>query len=185
MPRMEVLLNMAQEAGFTHACPLRIDTVELKQEVRQMCAENTCGRYGRNWSCPPACGELEDLRAQVAAFGCGLLVQTVGDVEDSFDFEAMMEIEQRHKENMERLQAQLLPLGVPVLCLGAGSCTLCKICTYPDAPCRFPERRMASMEAYGMLVNEICRANGMAYYYGADKLAYTGCVLLEADATNG
>ena len=174
MPRMEVLLNMAQEAGFTHACPLRIDTVELKQEVRQMCAENTCGRYGRNWSCPPACGELEDLRAQVAAFGCGLLVQTVGDVEDSFDFEAMMEIEQRHKENMERLQAQLLPLGVPVLCLGAGSCTLCKICTYPDAPCRFPDKLYPSLEGYGILVTELAKKAGLNYNGGANTVSYFG-----------
>ncbi|MEF2837758.1 MAG: DUF2284 domain-containing protein [Oscillospiraceae bacterium] len=49
---------------------------------------------------------------------------------------------------------------------------------HPDAPCRFPDKQIASMEAYGMLVLEICKSNGLQYYYGADKMAYTSCFLL-------
>lgn len=33
------------------------------------------------------------------------------------------------------------------------------------------------MEAYGML--EVCKANGLGYYYGPDKIAYTSCFLLK------
>ena len=179
MPELENWKALALEAGFTHAGVLDAATIELKQEVRAMCADNSCGRYGKNWSCPPACGELDELRQQIAGYRRGLLVQTVGELEDSFDIEGMMDTERRHKANMEALQAVLLEQYPKALALGAGSCTKCKDCTYPDAPCRFPRQRMASMEAYGMLVNEVCRANGMAYYYGPDTLAYTGCFLLE------
>jgi hypothetical protein len=35
------------------------------------------------------------------------------------------------------------------------------------------------MEAYGLLVTQICTDNGMKYYYGPDTLAYTSCFLLE------
>ena len=38
---------------------------------------------------------------------------------------------------------------------------------------------IASMEAYGMVVLEVCKANGLTYYYGADKMAYTSCFLLK------
>ena len=38
---------------------------------------------------------------------------------------------------------------------------------------------ISSMEAYGMVVLEVCRANGLQYYYGADKMAYTSCFLLK------
>ncbi len=65
-----------------------------------------------------------------------------------------------------------------VLAIGAGCCTACAQCTYPDEKCRFPERMVSSMEAYGMLVLEVCKANGLQYYYGADKMAYTSCFLL-------
>jgi predicted metal-binding protein len=55
----------------------------------------------------------------------------------------------------------------------------CKTCTYPDAPCRFPEKMSASMEALGMVVSDVCKDNNLPYYYGAGTLTFVGCVLLE------
>ena len=69
--------------------------------------------------------------------------------------------------------------GEEVLAVGAGCCTQCAKCTYPEEPCRFPEKQITSMEAYGMLVLEICKQNGLQYYYGSDKMAYTSCFLLK------
>ena len=66
-----------------------------------------------------------------------------------------------------------------MLPIGAGCCTKCKVCTYPDAPCRFPDQAFSSMEAYGMLVTQVCKANGLEYYYGPCTIAYTSCYLLE------
>ena len=108
----------------------------------------------------------------------GILVQTIGDIEDSFDFEAMMEIEAEHKEHFVEMYAALRAAGVDVTALGAGCCTVCAKCSYPDEPCRFPEKMVSSMEAYGMVVNEICKANGLPYNYGPEKMAYTSCFLL-------
>ena len=179
MPDIGFLRALATEAGFTHAGPLDVSTIRLLDEVRDMCAANTCGAYGRNWSCPPACGELDALRGVISGYRSGLLVQTVGELEDEFDGEGMMETENAHKRHFEVLHRQLMTHWPGLLALGAGTCRRCKICTYPDAPCRFPGMRVSSMEAYGMLVMEVCKANGMRYYYGPDTIAYTGCFLLE------
>ena len=73
---------------------------------------------------------------------------------------------------MKKIVAMLMAL------LMLGCCTACAKCTYPDEPCRLPDKQIASMEAYGMLVLEICKRNGLQYYYGADKMAYTSCFLL-------
>lgn len=35
----EELKNLALESGFTHAAPLDTATIELKQDVRDMCAQ--------------------------------------------------------------------------------------------------------------------------------------------------
>ena len=91
----------------------------------------------------------------------------------------MMEIEADHKEHFSEMQEALRDAGIPVLAIGAGCCTVCGKCTYPDEPCRFPDKMVASMEAYGMVVLEVCKANGLTYYYGADKMAYTSCFLLK------
>lgn len=163
----------AKRAGFTHTGPLDPATIELKEAVRQMCA--ACSRYGNCWSCPPACGTLEDCRKRIGKYQQGILLQTVGQLEDEFDGEAMMETEALHKENFHRLLKEVGREGL--LALGAGSCTVCKTCSYPDAPCRFPERMVSSMEAYGMEVAVVCRANNLAYYYGPNTIAYTCCLL--------
>ena len=114
----------------------------------------------------------------VAGYSTGLLVQTTGAIEDSFDFEGIQDIEQQHKRHFDAMHEALRPLYPKLLPLGAGCCTRCKDCTYQDAPCRFPEKMVSSMEAYGMLVLEICKANGLSYYYGADTMTYTSCFLL-------
>lgn len=174
----EELAALAKEAGFEACAPLNPATLRPKQEVREMCAANTCGRYGKCWSCPPDCGSLEDCQAQLGQYTGGILVQSVGEVEDGFDIEAMMEIEATHKARFLRLYDVLRRGGGSVLALGAGCCTQCPTCTCPDAPCRFPEKRISSMEAFGILVLEACKANGLTYYYGPEKMAYTGCFLL-------
>lgn len=169
----EEMARVAQNAGFTHMGPLDPKTVEQKPEVRQMCA--ACGRYEKCWSCPPGCGTLEECTQRVQGYKQGILVQTVGQLEDEFDGEAMMETQQLHKEHFEALCAAIS--HVDALKLGAGSCTICKTCSYPDAPCRFPERMVSSMESYGIVVAEACKANDLPYYYGKNTIAYTSCVL--------
>ena len=174
----DILARLAREAGFSAWSPLDPGTIACKPEVRAMCADNSCGQYEKRWSCPPGCGSLEECAERLRGCTRGILVQSVGELEDSFDVEAMMETEALHKERFQRMLAALREEGEPVLALSAGCCTRCKACTYPDAPCRFPEEAVSSMEAYGMLVLQVCKDNGLDYYYGSDKIAYTGCFLL-------
>jgi len=175
---MNKLEQIAKETGFTHTAPLDPDTIELRDEVRQMCADNVCRQYNKRWSCPPGCGTLDECRKQINEYTCGILVQTVGDIEDSFDYESMKETEELHKEHFQKMLELLRKEYDHILPLGAGACTICENCTYPAADCRFPDKKISSMEAYGMIVLDVCKANHMQYYYGSDKIAYTSCFLL-------
>ena len=174
----EKIAMIAAESGFTNWAPLDISTIELKEEVRAMCADNTCGQYGKRWSCPPGCGTLEECTKQLQNYSYGILVQTVGDVEDSFDFESMMEIETVHKARFKEMYSKLREQTLDVLALGSGCCTHCTTCTYPYKTCRFPDEKISSMEAYGILVLKVCKANNLPYYYGSDRIAYTSCFML-------
>ena len=175
----ETIRAMALENGFSYAAPMDCALLELRQEVRDMCAANTCGMYGKNLACPPACDTLEQCREQVRRYSVGVLVQTVGDIEDSMDFEAMLETEARHKKQFYKLAEELRKEYPPLLPLGSGCCTICGECAGPEGACRFPEKRISSLEAFGILVSDLCKANGLAYYYGPEKIAYTSCYLLK------
>lgn len=169
---------MAKAAGFEAVAPLKIESLQLRDEVRAMCADNACGKYGKCWSCPPGCGTLDECRERIGKHSFGVLVQTIGEIEDSFDGEGMMAAEALHRQRMQALFSELARVAPGSMALGAGCCSRCRECTCPDAPCRFPDEMMSSMEAYGLLVTQVCKDSGMKYYYGSDHIAYTGCLLV-------
>jgi predicted metal-binding protein len=173
---VEELIKLALAHGFTYAAALNPAALSVRGEVRDMCAAGRCRAYGHNWTCPPHCGTLEACGERIAGMSGGLLVQTVGQLEDSFDIEAMAETERLHLDHFHALADLLRERWPGVLCLGSGGCRLCKSCAYPE-PCRFPERACSSMEGYGLLVNDACEAAGVSYYYGKGTLAYTACYL--------
>ena len=178
MPNYDKLAAQAKKCGFTHSAPLDVATLEYRQDIRDMCNAQQCNKYGTNWSCPPVCKTLEEIREQAKAFTHGLLVQTVGDLEDSYDWEGITETGKRHKTNFAKLWGELKKDHETIFAMGAGECKLCQTCTYPDNPCRHPDRMEISMEACGLYVSEVCKDNNLKYNYGPNKIAFTSCYLL-------
>lgn len=166
----------ARNLGFTTAAPLDPKGLTAREDVRAMCAQDKCGAYGRNWTCPPYCGTLEQCQARMRSFREGLLLQTVGHMKKDIDSRAYRETERRHMENFRRLADRLRRAKPGALCLGAGSCRVCKKCAWPE-PCRFPEQALSSMEGYGLFVTQVCRDAGVPYHHGEKTITYTACVL--------
>ncbi len=170
--------QIARECGFTHIARLDCGTLALLDEVRDMCKVNTCGKYGSSASCPPACGTLEECRERIKPYRWGIILQNVGELEDSLDIEGIQETAQKHKEMFHACCLKLRELFPGMLAMGAGGCSVCAQCVGPGEPCRFPERRASPPEAYGLLISDVCKDNGLKYYYGPNTIAYTSCCLL-------
>ena len=175
------LVAAARESGALLAggstCKYCPDVLWLRDKYRAMCADGRCGRYGHNWACPPGCGSIEAAARRIAGFDAGILVQTTGMLRDDFDYESIAATECAHKRRFADFARQMRRLHPGCLPLTAGSCTLCARCTYPDRPCRYPTKRLSSMEAYGLFVSDICTRSGLAYNYGPRTMTYTSCVL--------
>lgn len=174
---MTDLLTLAREVGFSQCAPVNMDALEPLEAVRDMCKADRCGRYGKSWSCPPACGTLEQTRAQIKRYSQGILVQSTAQLEDEFDYTGMAALSEVHKKRFLTFARQARLLYPHYLPLTAGTCTLCHTCTYPDRPCRHPKQRLSSMEAYGLFVSDVCVRSNLAYNYGPRTLTYTACVL--------
>ena len=144
-----------------------------------MCAADRCRSFNRNWSCPPGCGTLEEIAERVKPYTRGILVQSIGQLEDEFDVETMMETEHTQKARFAQLVEYVRSKEPDCIPMAAGACQVCKKCTYPDAPCRFPEKSIPSMEAYGLFVSKVCIQSGMKYNYGKNTIAYSSCILLK------
>ena len=170
----EAILSIGFET--TGSCPAA--DLEVRAEVRDMCAADKCQSYGKSWACPPGCGDIDGYQEMIDRASTCYVAQTVMELEDEFDVETMLEAAQANRDRFEALSRLLSEFAPEAKILASGTCTICKPCTYPDAPCRFPERRLVSMEAAGLVVSDVCTAAGIPYNHGKSTIAYTGCVLV-------
>lgn len=174
---MTDFLSLAAEVGFSHCAPLCMAAAVPRREVRGMCAADRCGKWGRCWSCPPACGTLEQAASRIARFDRGILVQSTAKLADDFDYDGIQALSRTHARRFAALARQMRLLCTRTLPLSAGPCLVCRRCTCPDRPCRYPSRRISAMEAYGLLVSDVCVRSGLAYNYGPGTMTYTSCIL--------
>lgn len=173
------ITNECKKHGFDEAGIINAKEIDLLDEVRGMCESNRCGLYGKNWACPPYCGSLEQCKSIISEFDKGIIAQTINKLEDSFDYEGMEDAAKKHNEIFVRV-SQILKNKYPkVLSLGVGGCKLCKECTCPDNPCRFPDEMYSSMEAYGIMVNDVCKKSNLKYNNGIATVTYISCYLIK------
>ena len=110
-----------------------------------------------------------------------LLFSRVYRIEDSFDWEGMLAGMRDFKQWTDRLHEALNGVLSEFLLLSNEGCGRCAACTYPHAPCRFPQLLHHSLEGYGFLVNELAQEAGIRYHNGADTVTYFGAVLFDAE----
>jgi predicted metal-binding protein len=172
--RLEALIR---ESGFASVGRFDPAALNARQEVRDMCAADKCQAFGKSWSCPPACGSLEEHQALFKRYRSGYVFQTIAHMEDAFDYEAIERASAEHGRRFNDLVDRVSAASEDILLLGAGSCTLCETCTYPDEPCRFPHKVFPSMEASGLLVSDVCELAAIPYNHGPNTIAFCSCAL--------
>ena len=173
------LIQAALTAGAAGAAALSGDQVVYSETFRAICEQNQCGCYGRCWMCPPDIGPIGDLMEQARAFPRGVLYQTIGTLEDSFDVEGMFEAGANHAAVSLRLN-RVLPdlLKGPYLHLGCGGCHLCDVCAKrTNEPCRHPGDALPGMEGYGIDVYQTSAKTPLHYINGTNTVTYFGLVL--------
>ena len=175
------LTALALSLGAFRAAVIPVDSIETDASFRDLCASNVCGNYGRNWMCPPDAGEIHDLMAALHTYSYALVYQTVSELEDSYDFEGMMDAGLRHNHLMVELRHEMDREDLPrTLHLGAGGCRMCEVCgKRTGEPCRHPDLAVASLETYGVNVSKLAPAAGMKYINGQNTVTYFGAVLFD------
>ncbi len=164
-------------AGITGWGVVSVDEIPFAQEFQDICRSNGCGNYNTSWACPPAQGDLETCKARVAQYHQGLVFNRVTELEDSFDFEGMMEGHRLFKESCDALYALAAGEKEKIHLLSNEGCKRCKKCTWPDAPCRFPELLFPAIEGYGIYVAKLAQKAGLKYINGQDTVTYFGMLL--------
>ena len=179
--RYDQCVSAALNAGAAGAVVIPGAQIALNGEFADLCRSNSCGNSGMCWMCPPDVGEVETLMARVRRFRRGMLYQTIGTLEDSFDIEGMQAAARTHAWTSQRIQEALRPLlEGEIFHLSCGGCNLCARCAKRDgAPCRMPERALTPMEAAGVDVYNTTKDTPLKYTNGQNTVTYFGLVLFD------
>lgn len=168
MNDMDRLMEEAKSRGAFNAGITSVAKIPFERELRKACEANYCGHYGKNWTCPPMLGDIDELIEQARQYETALVYQTVGKLEDSFDYEGVVAALKQHAAVSDAIKQYIKEhVSGPVLHLSAGGCPVCERCAGAcGEPCRHPEKALASLEAYGIHVAKLAGLCGLNYING-------------------
>ncbi len=175
------LVEKIIELGALKAKKISVDTIVFDEGFRKACECNSCGKFKTNYMCPPYVGAINELIQKAKSYSEAVVYQTVHEIEDSYDFEGMMEGGEVHS-NLSKEIHKVLKSEIDkdkYLHINAGACSLCEKCAVlEDIPCRFPEDATSSLESYGIAVSQLAESADMKYMNGENTVTYFGAVFL-------
>lgn len=179
MVNINSLNQMVIKKGAHNSSIIKVSDIYFDPALRKACEQNYCGNFGKNWTCPPLCGDVNVLIKRAKQYSHAILFQSIYSLEDSYDFEGMVDAQKKHNFIVkEVLIAAKEMLGDNLLVLGAAGCSECEVCAKKtEEPCRHPDLAITSLEAYGIYVSEIAKQGGLKYINGKNTVTYFGMLL--------
>jgi len=174
----EKLEKIAIDAGASGAAVVSSEKVSFRREFRADCERNSCGRYGKSWTCPPDVGDIDEMISKAKKYKHMLIFQSIAQLQDSYDIKGMKAAAIAHSVLTHKVAEKLKDLISQPLALGAGACLICPSCTKEEnVPCRHPDKALVSLEAYGIDVSKLAAASGLAYINGKNTVTFFGGVM--------
>ena len=170
-------IEAAKALGFTDAVSIDAELVQCEESIRALCAPDKCGNYGSSWICPPGCGSIESCRKIVDGYKNAILVQSMSENVDFSNGEEMLNITKAHNELAVKLFKQIRKEQGSAYLLTTGGCGLCEECTFPDEPCRIPDKNRGSLSAFGINVTKLCEKAGMEFSFANGIMRMMACIL--------
>lgn len=157
-----------------------VSLIRIDPAVREMCAKNACGQYGKNHMCPPAIKGITEWKKEILSYKNGILLTKVYPLKNKSDFRAMTDGMVDFQKSLAAAREELIKQNPDkkYLFLGAGFCRICKECAMKNGePCRYPEKAFPSLEACGIDVTSLSKTAGVNYNNGVNTVTYFGAIL--------
>ncbi len=163
--------------------------MDPKQAVFEECVKMNCfycGKYGRNWRCPPNLPDI-DYPKMFAEYDEGMFVYNTYDISDKSQYDHI------RNESSVNLHKTLLQLekwfynhnSSTAISFGAGSCKLCKTGCGKDR-CNNPHMSRSPIEATGVNIVKTAKKFGVDIVFPTEnRLMRIGLVLWQNDSAIG
>ena len=172
--------EFARQLGIETCLEFDLDVLVPEERIRAFCLENKCGNYGHNYMCPPYVGSVEEIRIKLKKFKRGVLLQYAKSLDIRGDREGVRQTKVDFHHKILQIEEFLRKEGInQVWGMIGGSCELCDVCKAKiGEPCPYPDKARTSLEAIAIDVLALLDKFGLDSKFHADKITWTGCVLL-------
>lgn len=175
IPDEDKILKMGADAGFTCTALISTDQITFNPEFRICCEDNSCGKYGVNYTCPPHCGTTDEMRDRILAHKYAIVLQTMWEIPDTEDGAMIKKCKGKHNSMVRKLIADLDPTYSGGFMIAASGCSLCEECAIVRGePCLFPDKAASCASAYCIYVEDLAKKCGMEYDCGRGITAFFG-----------
>ncbi|MCR4893889.1 MAG: DUF2284 domain-containing protein, partial [Eubacteriales bacterium] len=115
------IIKAINDAGFDEYKEISSKDLIFSEDVFGECAKNTCGNYGKNHSCPPLSGDMQENMARFLKYENGIIINKIVDMGEFY--EKMMTATKEAGDALQNLRDLLE--DKPVLIAGPGGCRIC------------------------------------------------------------
>lgn len=171
----ERIVQIAVEEGFAKAEVIRVEELVFCHEFREFCSQNYCGNYGKNYACPPACGEPEEMEDRVRKYTYAVVFQSRTPVENIFDDQETKKIKKKHTAMTLRVLKRYEQEGMKMdgLSVMAGPCNFCEECGMAEGkPCCHEEMRFSCLSAYCIDAAKMAKSCQMDMAWNGDVVSF-------------
>lgn len=168
------IMELARESGF-RAAMIPTKEIVIDGSFRKYCEDNLCGKYNANYSCPPDCGTVEEVKDRLVSGNRALVLQTIWEIDGYENKQTILDSKKAHNAAILRFTDKLRQAGIEGFCLGYGGCPLCDPCKrVTNEPCTHPEKKISCMSAYCIDVAKLAEKCNLEFAWVPEKLFLFG-----------
>jgi len=173
------VLKFARRLGIETCLEFSPGLLVPEQRIRELCSEDKCGNYGKNYMCPPHIGSLEETKARLQKFQHGVLLQYSRSLDVRNDNEGLKQSKLDFHNKILQLEEFLRNEGVnDVWGMIGGSCELCAPCKAEvGEPCPYPNEARTSLTSLAIDILPFLDKFRLDNKFHPDKITWTGCIL--------
>ena len=175
MDRQKLEGQLAELPLYQYAF-FQTDELLFSERVRYICRME-CPMYDTTWACPPAVGTVEECRKRVMAYEEGLMIATITEVSDIANIGETLATRADHEEITRQVLAMVREQATETLTLSTEACAHCERCTWPNAPCRFPDRMFPCVESHGILVTDLAEKHDIDFMAQGNVVTWFSLIL--------
>jgi predicted metal-binding protein len=172
----ETILRNREQLKINEYAFLESHQVLFSHEVRSLCERNACGLYSKSWACPPSVGSIEHCQNRCSEFHDAVVFNSLSPLLKKNDVSGWHEARRMHEAITEEVVKIFRPSVDCILALSTEGCMVCETCSYPNSPCRFPERMFPAIEGFGINVIQLAKTCGIKYHNGPYTVTYFSAI---------